>query len=385
MNIIFLMGRYPNYGGVEKVSTVLANEFVKEKHHVSIVSFEQPHPELAKKELAEGIKLHKLSYPVYNRRNTKILHCIIKEEQIDFIINQWCVPFYVAKLCRKAISGSNCKLISVHHNLPNTNARIKDIEISMEQGKGNNTLNKIKLFLTKTISRISLRYTYEKSDKYVVLSPSFIPIAAKYIFKKDAETAICIPNPVTILTDDCQNDIKQKEIIYVGRIEYNQKRTYRIIDIWKDVESLFPDWKCTIVGDGPDRKDVENRIKEAGLESISIEGFKNPIEYYRRASVLLLTSEYEGFPLVMVESMAHGVVPIVLGSFSAVYDIVGHGKSGVIIPYPYSKENFVKQLINVMKDGKLMENMSKNARMKASEFSIDAIIEQWNNLFKSLC
>lgn len=378
------MGVYPSYGGVEKVSTVLANEFCREGHSVSIVSFEQPYPELAERELAKDIALHKLSYPVYSSSNIKALRDIVKEEQTNFIINQWCVPFYVARLCRKAIKGSRCKLISVHHNLPNTNARIKDIEISIGQGKGNRLLNKIKLFFTKIVSRVSLHYTYEKSDKLVVLSPSFIPIASKFIFKKDTSDILCIPNPITIPANETPNAIKQKEIIYVGRIEYNQKRTYRIVDIWEDIQPSFPDWKCTIVGDGPDREDLEEKIKDKRLSNISIEGFKNPVEYYKRASILILTSEYEGFGLVIVEGMAYKVVPIVLGSYSAVYDIIEQNKSGIIVSYPYSKEDFARQLMSIMRDERLREDMAENAFIKASDFSLPNIIGLWNDLFKNL-
>ena len=68
MNILFLMGIYPNYGGVEKVTTILANEFAKQGMCVSIVSFEQPVPELAG-ELLPGIRLYKLDYPVLTRNN----------------------------------------------------------------------------------------------------------------------------------------------------------------------------------------------------------------------------------------------------------------------------------------------------------------------------
>ena len=53
-------------------------------------------------------------------------------------------------------------------------------------------------------------------------------------------------------------------------------------------------------------------IKEKNLRRISFVGYKNPKEYYKRASILLLVSEYEGFGLVIVESMAYGIIPIVL-------------------------------------------------------------------------
>ena len=104
-------------------------------------------------------------------------------------------------------------------------------------------------------------------------------------------------------------------------MDCNQKRVLRILQTWALLEQRYPDWRLTIVGDGPDRVNLENQVFESQLENVSFEGFQNPRGYYERASILLLTSEFEGFPLVLPECMSFGVVPAVYGSYSAVYDI----------------------------------------------------------------
>lgn len=380
------MGTYPNYGGVEKVSTILANEFVQRGYGVSIISFEQPFPELALKELNPNIKLYKLEKPVYTKKNIQKLSTIIQNQKIDILINQWAVPFYVARLCHHALKGSNCKLITVHHNIPNTNARIKDIEIRIENKIGNLWLNKIKLNCIRFISRLSLKYTYNKSDKYVVLSPSFVDKAGKFIFNSDTKKIVVIPNPITIPQNNLNEEPynKEKQIIYVGRIEYNQKRTFRIIDIWKELEPQFKNWTLLIVGDGPDKKDLENRIKQNKLRQIKVMGFNDPINFYKKASILLLTSEYEGFPLVLLESMSYKNIPVVYGSFSAVYDIIDSGENGFISPPPFSAAsmaNILKELI-INEDKRI--TMALKAQQKAQQFTLTTIVDQWENLFKQL-
>lgn len=386
MNILFLMGTYPNYGGVEKVSTVLANEFIQRGYGVSIISFEQPFPELALKELNPNIKLYKLEKPIYTKKNIQKLSTIIQNQKIDILINQWAVPFYVARLCHHALKGSNCKLITVHHNLPNTNARIKDIEIRIENKIGNLWINKVKLHCIRYISRLSLKYTYIRSDKYVVLSPSFIDKVQKFIFISNTKKIAVIPNPITIPQHNiCQESYnKEKQIIYVGRIEYNQKRTFRIIDIWKELESEFKDWSLLIIGDGPDKKDLEERIKQNNLRQIKIMGFNDPINFYKKASILLLTSEYEGFPLVLLESMSYQNIPVVYGSFSAVYDIIDSGKNGFISPPPFSAASMAKILKELMKNENKRNAMALKAQQKAQQFTLSAIADQWENLFKQL-
>lgn len=382
MDIIFLMGVYPNYGGVEKVSTILANEFVKRGHKVSIVSFEQPHPELAASELDSSIQLYKLERPVNSSENRKRLREIIRQFDADILINQWSVPYYVTELCRQAMKGTRCKLISVHHNLPNTNARIQAVEIELETGR-NILFNRIKLFAVRFFSRLSLRWSYMRSDAYVVLSPSFIPIAKKYMWiRGNKDKLISIFNPITINVDYSRLSSKLKEIVYVGRIEYNQKRTFRLVEIWEQLQPLFPDWKLTIIGDGPDRKDLEKRISRKGLKQISMEGFRNPSEYYARAAILLLVSEYEGFGLVITEGMTYGVVPVVLGSYSAVYDIIKNGVSGIITSYPYSETEFVAKVKKLMSDSNMRNTMSLNAKKAAVNFSLKEIADRWEELFK---
>lgn len=384
MNILFLMGVYPNYGGVEKVSTILANEFVRRGHRVSIVSFEQPQPQLAYQELDSSIVLHRLRKPVLSGSNSKNLSRVIREEQTDILINQWAVPWYVTRLCRQAVKGTNCKIIAVHHNQPDTNARIKDIEAAISRQQGVKWINHLKLYVVRTVSRLSLRYTYNHSDRYVVLAPSFIPIAAHYIYKRTLSKALYIYNPITI--DICKqiNTHREKEIIWVGRIEDKQKCTQRIVEIWEELENVFPDWKMTIVGDGSNRNDLQQAIIKAGLKRISIEGFRDPTTYYDRAALLILTSEYEGAPLVVTEAMSRGVVPVVLGCYNTIYDMTDNGYGAVIVSYPYNKTTFISCLRRLMENEKLLERMSAEAYEVSGDFQRETIVAQWLQLFNQL-
>lgn len=386
MNILFLMGVYPSYGGVEKVSTVLANAFVAKGHGVSIVSFEQPYPEVAEKELHADVKNYKLDYPVYSKDNVGRLHQILVGRNVDIIVSQWCVPYYVARLCKHAMKGTACKLVSVHHNKPDTNSRIKDIEIRIEKQQGNALLNKLKLFAVRTVSRMSLRYTYRKSDRYVVLSPSFAPIARKYMWLGSSEPITAIPNPLTIPLPSKPVDLKEKkkQVLCVGRIEYNQKRTFRIVNMWKRMEAQFPDWELLIVGDGPDRKDLEGRTAKLGLKHVKFTGFVDPVPYYEKASIQVMASQYEGFLLVIVEGQSYGVIPHILGSYEAVYDIIDSGKNGIISPLPYSEERMAKELSQLMADEELREAMAKEGLKNAERYTLREIVERWEELFNEL-
>lgn len=169
-------------------------------------------------------------------------------------------------------------------------------------------------------------------------------------------------------------------MIYVGRLDYNQKRVHRIIETWALIEDCFPDWKLTLVGDGVERKNLESLAKTLNLHHISFEGFADPRPYYERASILLLTSEFEGFPLVLAECMSFGVVPVVYGSYSAVYDIIRDGENGMIIKPQiggFSANDMAKAVKLVMENETKRNDMALQAITTSKNYSIETIYKQW--------
>lgn len=169
----------------------------------------------------------------------------------------------------------------------------------------------------------------------------------------------------------------------MGRLDFVQKRVYRVIDTWNYLEDHFPDWHLTIVGDGEDRENLENHVNCLGLKHVSFEGFQKPIEYYKRASILLLTSDFEGFPLVLAECMSFGVIPAVYNSYSAVGDIIDDGKDGIVIPYHidgYQAEEAANMVANVMGNDAKREQMALAAVEKSKEYSVERIYEGWKNI-----
>ena len=390
MKILFLLGVYPNYGGTEKVTTLLANEFTKQGHCVSIVSFEQPFPELAEKELNPLIRLHALSKPVNSADNRRKLRAIVHEEQTDTIINQWCLPFYVTQLINHARKGTRCKLISVLHGVPDKSKRI--IVAADAVANASNPIKRLickaKYHLSRTIIRRSIRYVYKKSDRYVVLSNGFIHSFRQYTGLSDTSKLLAIGNPVTIPIEHNTDYVgkKSKQILYVGRMDLENKRVNRIVEAWEVVHKDYPDWQLVLVGDGPHRQQLQNYSKEHHIQRITFTGFvkEEPITYYKQATVLMLTSDLEGFGLVIVEGMSYGVIPVVYGSYAAVYDIITDGEDGFITPMPYSRETTVACLRSIMDNPERARAMSAAAIEKSRRFTPETVLKQWNNLFNSL-
>ena len=387
MNILFLM-KYYSLGGVEMVTNVLASRFLDNGCRVSIVSFIEPSNEiLCRKD--SRIIYYLLSGFNTSKKNIDQLRNILIEEKIDIVINQWGLPYVPIYVLKKASKGLSLKIFSVHHNSPKTNGRLKGIEIAMSE-----TNNKfcalilcMKKVLTYYVTSYSMWYVYQKSDKYILLSDSYIREFLSFTRVKKATKLVVITNPITIPYIEEYEKIlsfKRKEIIYVGRIDYNQKRVYRVIEVWKLLEKKYPDWKLIIIGDGEEKSKLEEQSFQLGLKRIVFEGFKNPLEYYKYASLLILTSEYEGFPLVIPEGMAWGVVPCVYGSYSAVYDIVKDDVNGIIIEPQkdeFDAENMAERMSLLMCDNVRLKLMAKAAKQMSNQYSLDVVSDSWYKLF----
>ena len=388
MNILFFMKVF-EVGGQEVVAATLADTFIKKGHQVVIASFKQPNDMMVKR-TNPAVRFYTIGDFKYSKENVNVVRRILQENRINVVINQWGLPYVPCKVLNESKEGMAIKTIAIYHNSPDTNARIKDVEIALSET--HNPLKKAmlyaKMFAFKQITSRSMKYVYQHTDLYMVLSPSFV--------KKFKEfTGITHPGHLQVLTNlvtidsssyDYSLSKKQKEIIYMGRIDYNQKRVYRVVDTWAKLETLFPNWKLTIVGDGTARKDIEKQVKEYGLQRVSFEGFQQPKPYYERASILMLTSEYEGFPLVLAECMSFGVIPAVYNSYSAVCDIIDGGKDGIVLPYHkngYDANEAAGMIANIMKDDGKREQMALAAIKKSKEYSVEKIYQEWEKVFHS--
>lgn len=385
-NILFLL-KGLEIGGLEVVTAVLANKFVEEGHQVSVFSFFGGKHSIADRFDAR-IKLYQQDDYSRSKENVAKLRKVLVDDKIDIIINQWGLPYTPIKTARKAAKGLDVKIISVYHNAPSFNGRIQKLNIALMGCE--NLMKRLALrlmrFAFKKVTSRAMAYIYRHSDLFLVLSPSYIEEFKRFTGVSDDRYLQVLTNPITVEHDGYEYTFneKQKEIIYVGRLDFVQKRVYRVIDSWNYLEERFPDWRLTIVGDGEDRENLENHVKYLGLKRVSFEGFQKPIYYYKRASILLLTSDFEGFPLVLAECMSFGVIPAVYNSYSAVCDIIDDGKDGIVLPYHkngYQAEEAAGMIVNIMKDDGKREQMALAAIKKSKEYSVEKIYSEWESVF----
>jgi glycosyltransferase involved in cell wall biosynthesis len=176
------------------------------------------------------------------------------------------------------------------------------------------------------------------SDSYILLSETFKQTLLDYYGIK-SKKIIAITNPISSEKQyKFKSQAKEKIVLFVGRLT-KQKGVNYLIDIWKIIEKNHHDWKLMIIGDGEERNFIEKKISKYNLKNIHIEGYQSDVySYYRKASILFMTSIFEGFGLVLAEAMSYGVVPIAFNSYESISDIIDHNFNGFSVSMYLIKE-----------------------------------------------
>jgi glycosyltransferase involved in cell wall biosynthesis len=226
------------------------------------------------------------------------------------------------------------------------------------------------------------RALYTDSAKIVLLSERYIPIFEKIAgIKSVANKIIGIPNMLSFPTED-EIPRKKKQILWCGRLAFSQKRPDRMLHIWQKLQHKLPDWELVMVGGGPIEDLCKEYAKKLGLERIKFEGFQNPIPYYKDASIFALTSNHEGWVLVLNEAMQFGCVPVAYGNFEPIYDIITNDETGYIIK-PFKQNEFIDRLYELAQDTNL-HLKAISAQNSTQRYLPNIIGQEWLKLLKSI-
>ena len=194
-----------------------------------------------------------------------------------------------------------------------------------------------------------------------------------------------IPNAAMRIGDG-YSDVSFPRVIAVGRLDY-QKGFDRLIKAWELVHEndRFCNWKLDIFGQGEWQDMLQQMINERKLQdNTHIHApTKNIGAEYVNSSLLVMSSNYEGFPMVMIEGMACGL-PVVSFDFKCgPKDIIEHGKNGLLV-----KNGDIKGLADammvVMGNEVFRKTLSENARKVVSTYSEETVMNKWICLFNSL-
>ena len=231
------------------------------------------------------------------------------------------------------------------------------------------------------------RYNYENSDITLLLSKNELPHFREICGDMSLKKCVCINNPLSwpeIAEDDILEE-KKNEVLIVSRIYNCEKRIDLALKTWKKLQNcgLTNEWTLRIVGEGVSEPYLKKMTSKLGLSNVCWEGRQDPVPFYRRASIFLLTSVVEGWALTLTESMQMGVVPVAFDSYPAVSDIITDDVDGFLVPTK-DLDMLSERLSTLMHNPEKREKMAKAALISCRRFDTDFIMDQWREMLDRL-
>lgn len=186
-----------------------------------------------------------------------------------------------------------------------------------------------------------------------------------------------IPNMVHLNESGKYSECVSKRAIFVGRL-VEQKGLPDLLKVWELVYQRHPDWQLDIYGEGNMFND------QCSLFNIHIHApVSNIFEKYVESSMLLLTSVFEPFGLVMPEAMSCGLPVVAFDCPHGPATIITDGEDGFLIKNR-DCQVFADRVCLLIEDLELRQRMGRNAALSSQRFSADIIMPQWKVLFSSL-
>ena len=171
-----------------------------------------------------------------------------------------------------------------------------------------------------------------------------------------------------------------KTLIYVGRLS-KEKRVDRLIDAWASLRHHHEYWQLNIVGDGPERENLQKQAEHLGLSGTLVwsKWCENPWQQLRSSDAYCLVSQYEGFPQSMLEAMACGLPVAVLNCSPAIGETIQHEKNGLVIA---NESEIVSNLNKLLSDRQLRATLGTNASHRSKDFLWDKLAVKWLDVIR---
>ncbi|WP_405571291.1 glycosyltransferase family 4 protein [Winogradskyella sp. Asnod2-B02-A] len=301
MKIDFLVNSLVS-GGAERVLVLLANYFKKKGHDVSIITFNEPD----------------IWKPNENIKRIRLHHGKIKNHMIRSFKNL--THYYYPKKNRPDVLIS----FMIQTNLIATIVS-RFYGIKLIASEHNNHLEK-----TDFIGRITRKYVYKFSNALTVLT-NF----DKAFYEDRNVNVFVMPNPCTFDIYKETERNRSKTILAVGALDrYHHKGFDNLIKMIGPVLANNPGWKLRLVGGGEDgTKFLKNLAEQENLnDNIIFEGFSTKVsEIMRDSDIYIMTSRFEGLPLVLLEAMSQGTVCISYDCVSGPAEIINHNINGILV------------------------------------------------------
>lgn len=386
--ICFLTDSIFSIGGVQRVTAVIAKELAKD-YAVTIVTFDKPDlydPQLYDLD-SSNITYRFFSYPPIKNWKRKIyrlcsgiyLKCHLQSKWASNLYAWSSFPIPLRKALAKELNeGYYDIIIGVHAPLA---ARLATLRPYLPHTKLVGWIhNSFEALFSNTSLYIGADrkrhyvYQFQKLDDVIVLCNH----DAETYYNYDSHfRPTVIYNPLTLIPGK-MSEGNSHRFLAVGRFSHRHKGFDLLIEAFHIFAQHNSDWKLDIVGEGVEEELYKSLIQKYHLEDrVFIHPFTNNIQdYYSKAQIYVLSSRWEGFGLVLVEAMAHGL-PVISSDLPTSIEIMGDFAL-------YFKNGDIKELAQRLEDAIQLdwEKESDEALRIANRFSINQIVEKWKQVIE---
>lgn len=363
MKLLYITNGINGAGGLERVLSIKANYLAEQYgYEVSILSLNNNHlnPFYSFsnkiKMYSVAVEGNSIQYVASYIKGIKKIVVTIKPDIIS-VCDDGLKAFFIPKILRRSIpiiyERHVSKLIEMRHDFS---------------------------FLKRIVIRAkwkAMEYLASDFKKFVVLTEGNTD---EWLTLRNIEV---ISNPLSFYPEN-SSTLDQKKVIVVGRQAY-QKGYDLLLSAWEKVVKQQPDWKLEIYGKKDESQNLESLADALGIkENVSfLKPEKNIEQKYLESSIYVMSSRFEGFGMVLIESMGCGV-PCV--SFDCNYgpsDIIQNGVDGYLVENG-NIEALASTILKLIEDENLRKTMGIKAKENVKRYLPVTIVKQWDKLFKEL-
>ncbi|MBQ9037074.1 MAG: glycosyltransferase [Erysipelotrichaceae bacterium] len=374
MNKVTILSLHLAFGGIEKAICSLANLLVDD-YEVEIIS--------------EYKLLEKPAFPLDERVKVKYLIPELKPNGKEF--KEALKAFNIASIIKEGIISAKVLYLKKHRMIEAIKYCDADVIISSRL-YFNNLLGKYGKPETKKVGWEHNHWEVVKGqhDKVVKSAENLdvLVSCSKQINEHYSNYVNCrcvaIGNIIDFIPDEYPT-LEEKNMIAVGSL-IERKGFLDLIDIMNQLCKKDDRWHLNLFGDGEQKPDILNKIKEYGLENnVTVHGFQSKDvinSYLSKSSIYMMTSHSEALPIVLLEAVSFGL-PIVAYECPGVDEIVEEDLNGYRIS-GRDIEDYCNKTLKLISDSELRKQFGKHAFEVSHRYSKETIKTEWENLIESL-
>lgn len=365
---------YPTFGGSGVVATELGMALAQKGHHVHFITYKQP---VRLDFISNDIHFHEVfveEYPLFHFQpyelalSSKMVE-VVEMYDLEILHVHYAIPHAYAAYMAKQMLKEKGKTIKVVTTLHGTDITLvgshPNYKTAVEFSINNSDV-------VTTVSESLKKDTYRlfKIKKDIRVVHNFID------FKKYPDISAPECQRLTLATDE------EKIITHISNLR-PVKRAHDVIDIFYKIQEKIPA-KLLLVGEGPDREMLENKVKLLGiLDRVLFMGNSNEVsKILCYSDLFLLPSQTESFGLAALEAMA-ARTPVISTNAGGLSEVNEHGVTGFLSDVG-DVDDMAKNALYILENNDRLEKFKENAFKQAKRFSLENVLPDYKAIYREV-